>query len=511
MGLVGCVALLAGGLIWLNAAPRSITFDDGYFYFQTAQHLASGRGLTFDGLHTTNGFHFLWLLLLVPTFWLTKSPEVTHLIGYWLQASLFAAGAIVLYQISRRYWGRVPSALAVLAWIQATYWLQLSGLEYALHSLGLLTLTFLYQRRFGNSLPSNIRPYLWLGLVAGFTFLARLDTLVMAGLVGLHLLWRLHQQKSQLSLLIFYGLPIGLAMAGYLLINWLTVGQIMTVSSVIKGDWSSYLLAEDVVYQRGGWLGAKGWHAFWPLRKVATVYDGLFAFGVYGVGVVWLGRWLPGRTHPLYPLNHPLTPLTLYSLSHFTLSILVYHDNVGASPWYYPTPLILACLSLAALLHNIRQKHTQIYLSLLLLLGSGLAVDLTRQLRQHNQSATRVLPILEAVEQLPSDSILASWNPGAISYLTQRTVIPLDGLVNSWEYYHTQRLDLCTYWQAEQVDYLVDVFAKDAQGYPTPIYPAHPAYKEFAPCADQLRQVWSDNNNVETTFRMEIYAITSQN
>lgn len=506
--LIGGIGLLAGGLLWIKAAPRSITFDDGYFYFQTAQHLASGRGMTFDGLHITNGFHLLWLFVLVPIFWLTDSPETAHLMGYWLQAGLFAVGGVLLYRISRRYWSPIPSAIAVVVWVQATYWLHLSGLEYALHSLGLLMGVFFYQRWFSHTLPKHKRYYFWLGLVVGLTFLARLDTFLLAGWLGLHLLWRLYRQKSRFTLVLFYGLPILLAIGVYLLINGLVTGQVMTVSSVIKGEWSSYLLAEDMLYQQWGWLAAKGWHAFWPLRRIVTLYEGLFVVGIYGVSGVWLGRWLPGRErHHL--LTHPLTPITLYSLTHFILSTLLYHEAIGASPWYYPAPLILASLSLAALLHKTSQKQVSVYAILVLLITSGLALGFVRQFQARNQSDTRVQPTLDAIEQLPPDSILASWNPGTISYLSQRTVIPLDGLVNSWDYYHIYRFDLCTYWQVEQVDYLVDVFGRDPAGYPTPAYPADPTYKHIVPCADQLTQVWSDGR--DTSFRMEIYHVTPEN
>ena len=44
-------------------------FDDDFFYYAgVANHLAHGAGSTFDGIHRTNGYHPLWLLVLNPVF-----------------------------------------------------------------------------------------------------------------------------------------------------------------------------------------------------------------------------------------------------------------------------------------------------------------------------------------------------------------------------------------------------------------------------------------------------------
>src|SRR4029450_1725379 len=52
-----------------DARVAALTFyDDGYYYFQIARNAARGAGLTFDGIHATNGFRPLWLLLQVPLF-----------------------------------------------------------------------------------------------------------------------------------------------------------------------------------------------------------------------------------------------------------------------------------------------------------------------------------------------------------------------------------------------------------------------------------------------------------
>src|SRR5262245_50016865 len=40
--------------------------DDAFYYFTIARRFGESRWPTFDGVHTTTGFHPLWLFVLVP-------------------------------------------------------------------------------------------------------------------------------------------------------------------------------------------------------------------------------------------------------------------------------------------------------------------------------------------------------------------------------------------------------------------------------------------------------------
>src|SRR5579871_74863 len=78
---LGLAAFSLGIVVWLLAAGIQVTDEDGFYYFKIAQHVARGEGSTFDGLHPTNGYHPLWLLCLVPVYWLTGAPQTALLLG----------------------------------------------------------------------------------------------------------------------------------------------------------------------------------------------------------------------------------------------------------------------------------------------------------------------------------------------------------------------------------------------------------------------------------------------
>ncbi|HMG55744.1 MAG TPA: hypothetical protein VK601_19730, partial [Kofleriaceae bacterium] len=64
-----CIYLLIQLVILFSgAADSDIVCDDAFYYFQIARNAALGRGFTFDGLAATNGFHPLYMWLIVPIF-----------------------------------------------------------------------------------------------------------------------------------------------------------------------------------------------------------------------------------------------------------------------------------------------------------------------------------------------------------------------------------------------------------------------------------------------------------
>ena len=64
-----------GIAIQIVLVTRSISYlltnvlsDDSFYYFDIARSIVMGHGLTFNGVDPTNGFHPLWLLVIVPIF-----------------------------------------------------------------------------------------------------------------------------------------------------------------------------------------------------------------------------------------------------------------------------------------------------------------------------------------------------------------------------------------------------------------------------------------------------------
>ncbi|MFL5803540.1 MAG: hypothetical protein ACJ8CR_17575 [Roseiflexaceae bacterium] len=485
-----------------------LTDEDGYYYLKIAQQVALGHGSTFDGVHVTNGYHPLWLLCLVPIFWLTSTPEAALLLSTIVQGMLAAATVGVLYATARLAYRQLAAIVASLLWILLTYQISLSGLEYSVHALCLLATAYVYLRWFCMRTRPRQRIYLVLGLLLSLTFLARIETIGLAGLIGLFLLGRAFRRGYDLvevSSLLAFGAPLMLTVLGYIGYNLWLVGHPLPVSGALKRAWSIELLAHDPRYLAGGWLAAK-------VAQLADPITHFYGIYVISIGVGTVGAALFGQ--PIW------RPFVLYSLLQFAAYICLYDSSFSFAQWYYVVQHFLTVLLLASLVDWVvgyprfgLRRGSEIarsrYLGMLLAgvaIGGG-ALSIAWSVGQwslRERTGVYQYPLIDAARwaraNLPPDAIVGVWNAGTIGYLAQRRVINLDGLVNSWTYFQAERFDLCTYWRKNQVTYLLDAFEQRQA------LSVVPTYATYASCADQLELIWSDQRQ-GTTWRMEAYHI----
>jgi hypothetical protein len=158
--------------------------DDAYYYFQPAWNAAHGHGLTLDGFSPTNGFHPLWMMVLVAAARFSASKEA--LLENWacLSSVCFYLSA-VLFALSVRAIFRSPiAALATLALYLAIPHVlaqHMNGLETGLvlllTSASLCVLLSEGVASSGARLPAVVL----LGTLSGLLFLARTDMVFAVG------------------------------------------------------------------------------------------------------------------------------------------------------------------------------------------------------------------------------------------------------------------------------------------------------------------------------------------
>lgn len=124
--------------------------DDGYYYLQIAFQVAQGKGLTFDGLHHTNGFQPLWQIILVP-FWEVFDKSLAPYALMVFQSLLFIGSGIFLYiNLQRLLHNTIQSCLASFLWI-ANIWIinkgAITGMETGLVLSACIVLYFYVENR----------------------------------------------------------------------------------------------------------------------------------------------------------------------------------------------------------------------------------------------------------------------------------------------------------------------------------------------------------------------------
>ncbi|HEY9127867.1 MAG TPA: hypothetical protein VIM62_12105 [Acidobacteriaceae bacterium] len=207
--------------------------DDFFYYLKVAQNLAHGAGSTFNGIVPTNGYHPLWLVVLTVFSFLTTNP---HHVMVFLSACIFIA-TLATYFLSRAIIRRsgINDVLATaLAIYVALYSLHIfaGGMEIILTVPLLLALLVLLE-----DVPfwsRGLFPAASVGLLASAMILSRLDSIILAALLGAALV--LHPvTRRALTPRVLAGIGLGLLpVALYFLSNQVIFHTWLPVSGMAK-------------------------------------------------------------------------------------------------------------------------------------------------------------------------------------------------------------------------------------------------------------------------------------
>ena len=489
-GADDAIAARAGATIEAKLARNiaGLYYDDGFYYLQIARHLAAGSGSTFDGLHPTNGYHPLWLLILVPLAWLFE-PDRLLLVSFALQVLAAGATAVLVYRIARLLATPVAALLAVTVWvrIQCTYWMSWAGMEYGLQALVVVALIYVYLARGTGGEAPTLRSTATLGALACLAFLARLDNVLLGALVGFALVWRGGRGIAWRTLVTFFA-PMGLAAAVYGGLNLWIFDQPGPVSAGVKEVWSEEHLEQDPRYLEHGWLAAKAPYLLWPLSHLSRSYALSLLLGAFG-GVAWVAFTASREVGRLWPL-------AAFSVLQYLAYAALYHGGFSFQPWYFVAQPLVVALAAATACEWVwrragavapwgpRLRPWGVALALAVLAAST-ALNIVR--RHQRLSLYSAEPLYAAAgwsrANLPAGAIVGAWNSGILAFFSDRSVVNLDGLVNSRDYFLVGRHDLCAYFEQTGIRYLVDVF-DDAL--PFAQYDA-----ELGQCSAAFERVWT--------------------
>lgn len=425
--LVAVAVLLAAVRVALVASlphDRAVGLfdDDAYYYFGIARHLAAGDGSTFDGIDATNGYHPLWLLVLVPVFAVAEGRAALVVVTL-LSAAVLVAVAVLLARIGAgtgRPWATAAAAAPLLATGVAGPAFFFSGMETGLLLLGLVALAAVLVAGGADRRPPPGVAAALGGLVA-LTALARLDAVFPLAVLcaGLVLRWREPRRTFLL------GAPPALAMGVYALAQTALFGTPLPVSGQAKA------LGEGPFQ-----FGVLGQFLGSPVVLGAATWLGLVAL-LAVPGAVLLDRRAPG----------PARAATLTGaavLAGGLLAVLYY----GATstwqlwPWYFSgAPAALALAGPALLVRVPLLVRGERWAARLALAAAVLVLAVTGA-RTAAGSVSRSAFVeagpalgaeLDAVVP-PGTAVAMGDRAGSVGFHTARPVVQLEGLVGSVEY-----------------------------------------------------------------------------
>lgn len=414
------------------------TIDDGFYYLKVADSVAAGQGSTFDGRHATNGYHPLWLILLVPVMYATRGDPVA---GYRavqiLQLAILALTLLVVYRAARR---RVspPAALVpllVFAWprvLTQTNTLLESGLY-------LLLLAIFVERTddLGEWVRVDRRRALAAaGALLGAAILCRLDAMFVLPAIACSAL-AARERPPRWSAWIAIAAPAAAVLAVYMAWNVMTYGHALPISGRLKTTFPAL---------------DPNWHYF---RR----YADFIALAIAGA-IPWFIALTRTRTRR-FRGQDLVGVAALFNL----LQILLFM-RWGVENWYFCLAIVSGSLALAETADRVAARFAPLVrmtpralVAAAVLVGcAGAAVALAHSWRRHQHLIQDhyYYAAKWAEKSTPSDAVFAMTDAGIFRWFSGRTTVNTDGLMNDFEFLEVlRRGEFGEYLRDQRVDYLV--------------------------------------------------------
>jgi hypothetical protein len=422
--------------------------DDASYYFTTARNLADGRGLTFDGIHPSNGFHPLWLLMLVPLFLLHEPPETMIRLIALLQTALLGIAFLVFWRTQSKLFSQRTAALTAILFVGFVFPPCINGMESALLIL-LITVLYGYGLHLART-QLNWRRSALLGLILGCVLLTRLDMIF----IGLCLFgWfarrclRIEARSAAVASALVCGLAAVAVVAPWLAFNYLEFGSVMPISGALKSSFPHTSLGPYTLPRLVA-LGA------------VNLVSALLAIGWSLWTVI---RTRGNRRAPDSGFYATATAIFAWAVTtHFLYTLLFMKTDTFN--WYFVMYPLFAIVFVSGpidrvLKSNLMHARPALYpATAALLIVAVIVRDQTRDWFPLNgQWHTPVYnAAVWAREHTPPGAIFAMSDCGHFAFFSLRRVINLDGLTNNLDFQHTlaeHRLD--QYLRQNEVDFLV--------------------------------------------------------
>jgi len=459
IGLIS--SLLVRLLIAWAPVNRSFSLsvpDDAYYYFTIARNIAAGEGVTFDGLAPTNGFHPLWMTLIVPL-WLVAGEDVTlpvHLaltLGVLLDVATIAG----IWRLAKTLAvDHIVAALAVLvyAWNPYNLAASVNGLETSLGaSLFVWSLVVYWNLR--SDEDTTWQKWLTLGSLWALLLLARTDYLIIIAPCGVDLLWRRRHQ--------FHRMWVA-ALGGLIWIPWLA-WNIETFGSFSQVSGKAYPYYLHTIWESEGhtlqeWLLKEAKMAYGIVANLARLsgFDKaivlLALVSGYLVYTTFLSRKKPQSGSACMQLSGLIFP-TLGAISLLMIHGLMRWMYI---PWYFVPSAILLTLWFAEALKWLGEQRKW----LAVMIGFGLlvfqilsGVGLWLQGGMWPEQALVVkMATPELIEVCNEVDLIGISDAGYYGYYLPCQVVNLDGVVNNQAFEAIREERFRHYLDATDIQYV---------------------------------------------------------
>lgn len=199
LGALIIIALIIRVFIIMHPLNTLVTYngDDMYYYLEIADNIVQGQGVSFDGIHVTNGFHPLYLLIILPIVKIFLFNKLLASYSALILLMLFNVfTAIFIYKIVNLLTkNKDASILSAFVWLFNPWniFIPLTGVEVAISSFFIAASLYVYIHYRINSKNNfsklKIWPIILIGILLGLAILSRSDSILIAIAIGLDIVY----------------------------------------------------------------------------------------------------------------------------------------------------------------------------------------------------------------------------------------------------------------------------------------------------------------------------------
>jgi len=457
--------------------------DDGFYFLTLARNLAHGHGATFDRLGPTNGFHPLWAFVLTPIFWFPYASVYTPArIAILVATLLHALGGAAVYRAARALTDREAARLAALFFVANPLgvYLVVSGMESPLVSVLLAALAAeslrLRQGTIGSAGPVSRSRIVAIGILGGLCILARTDSIILLGFVLTSALLLVTDETDRpfavrIRRTLFVGLLSSAVVAPWIIWNLVRFGTVVQVSARAHHLHSvtERALAGTSASTQSWTLGPAVVRGVLKLTSqrthlhVSVILPILLA--ALGIGIGWAGSLLRRQKmrSDLFARLRCLDAPILYAVG-FLFACFFFLGHIRS--WYMGGPLAVAGIVMAipAFYATRGELAGRFARALSALVFAGLTIGLlplwfifgnevaiaNKEMHPWREASAWVL------QHTKPEDRLGSFGTGAFAFLTSRTVVNLDGVINNRVIDWLERRQMASYLRHEKIRYVID-------------------------------------------------------
>jgi len=434
----------------------SVTPDDVSYYFKIAANVSDGKGFSFDGISETNGFHPLWLYVLIPVYVIAAGgQEILFRIPILFSLLLISISAVLFYSILIKFYSKKIVLISGLIFFIFVMIPSVNGLESSLLIL-MISILFLYGYKADVFSTNHHKKQFIYGMILGLVLLTRLDMFFLAIYICLFCMVLIflpnHKKLPGWLRLISIAGGTFLVIGPYFLYNFLHFRYLMPISGALKTCFPKVALSPDVLRSFNLSSG--------KINLVTLSFA--VTFSIY-----YLFKYIKAKSiknnHSYFELS--MVVFSLAALSHSLHAVFIMKWAVR--PWHFLPNFLFLALAIAIplnfFLSNLKKlKHNSWELILywaaigvLILFGTFRLVNYLRP-QIPNWQIVSYDAAIWVENNTPADTILAMKDTGNFSFFSQRSVINLDGVVNNYAYQDSlKNQELGVYLNKNKVDYLV--------------------------------------------------------